>query len=331
MEGWIAAVVAVVAAVLGALFLRGRQAGNGGAPGTSAGTPAGTTPAGTTPAPATGSTDQGASNPPAPEPPPGGAPVPTSAPAGGGGAATPDQGLPGDALSPIAPFDPDAISGGLLVKAVEAGQFEAPTWVEIEWDGLLVQVGAHALRARVGDRLLRLPVSWTDTVAICKKLGWCPPTSALSDAVWKAATVKVAPVPIGDFSTPAKAKESSKKMVRLGYCQVHNQNIDSKIPPERAPELCATEGKDWILSKRNLTAPRAATTYGWHQANGKPIQGLGPDAKPPAHDDGHFDETQVLRPIRRQARRAGDGTPTDLLDELEKRGLPAAVTKAMRD
>lgn len=238
--------------------------------------------------------------------------------------------MPAEALPSIAVLDPGAISGGLLRKAVEAGHFEAPVWVEVEWDGLVLQVGAHALRAKVGDGLLRLPVSWKDTLAICKKLGWCPPTSAISDAVWKAATVRIAPVPMGDFTTPDKAKETSKKMVRLGFCQAHNKNVDAKIPADRASELCATEGKDWILSKRNLTAPNAATTYGWHQLNGKPIQGLGPDEKPPAHDDGHFDQTQVLRPIKRQAKRAGDGAVVDLLDELEKRGLPAAVTKPLR-
>lgn len=234
------------------------------------------------------------------------------------------------ALAPVAVLDPAAISGGLLRKAVESGQFEAPVWVEVEWDGLVLQVGAHALRAKVGEALLRLPVSWKDTVAICKQLGWCPPTSAISDAVWKAATVRVAPVPMGDFSNPDKAKETSKKMVRLAFCKAHNTNVDAKIPPDRTSELCATEGKDWILSKRNLTAPHAATTYGWHQANGKPIQPLGHDEKPPAHDDGHFDQTQVLRPIRRQARRKSDGAVVDLLDELEQRGLPPAVTKPLR-
>ena len=107
--------------------------------------------------------------------------------------------------------------------------------------------------------------------------------------------------------------------------------LDAKIPADRAAELCSTEGKDWILSKRNLTTAVAATTYGWHQPNGKPIQGLGPDEKPPAHDHAHFDQTQVLRPIRRIARRKSDGADVDLCDELESRGLPAACLKALRD
>jgi hypothetical protein len=239
-------------------------------------------------------------------------------------------GLPASALAPVAALDPGAISGGLLRKAVLAGQFEAPVWVRVEWDGLELQVGAHALRAKVGDALLRLPVSWQDTVAICKALDWCPPTSAISDAIWKAATVRVAPVPLGNWSTPEKVKETSKNMTRLVFSKAHNENIDKAVPKGRDNELCAPQGKDWILSVRNLTAPKAATTYGWHQLDGKPIQGLGPDGKAPAHDDGHFDQTQVLRPIRRQAKRKSDGATVDLLDELEKRGLPAAVTKPLR-
>lgn len=239
-------------------------------------------------------------------------------------------GLPASQLVKVAELDPEASAGGLLRKAVDTGQLEAPVWVTVEWDGLLLQVGAHALRARVGDALLRLPVTYAETLAICKKLGFCPPTSAISDAVWSAATVRVAPVPLGDWSTPEKVKESSKKMTRLGNCKAHNDNIDGAIPDGREAELCATEGKDWILSKRNLTAPRAATTYGWHQPNGKPIQGLGPDGTPPAHDDGHFDQTQVLRPIRRRAVRKSDGAEVDLIDELVSRGLPEAVVQALR-
>lgn len=317
MEGWITAAVAAVLAVLGAVFFLGRRKDQGAG----------------TPGPAPGGS--GAGHPPAPAEPPPGPAEPPSAQAEPPSAqieptAAAQAGLPAGALSPVADFDPAAISGGLLRKAVEAGQFEAPVWIEVEWDGLLLQVGAHALRARVGDALLRLPVSWQDTLAICKKLGWCPPTAAISDAIWKAATVRIPPVPMGNFSTPEKAKETSKKMVRLAFCQQHNQNVDSKIPPDRASELCATEGKDWILSKRNLTTPKAATTYGWHQPNGKPIQGLGPDEKPPAHDDAHFDQTQVLRPIKRQARRKLDGALVDLLDELEARALPPAVTKPLR-
>ena len=318
MEGWILAAVAAVLGVVGVLLLRARGKAPGAAPPQLQPQPqpspqpdAGPTP---TPEPSPEPTPSPASSAPASEP----APAPTAV------------GLPAATLQPIAPFQPAAVSGGLLAAAVEAGQFEEPTWIEIEWDGLLVEVGAHALRARVGEKILRLPVTWLDTLAICKRLDWCPPTAPLVDAVWAAATVRVAPVPMGNFSTPEKAKATSKKMLLLEYSAAHNANVDAAIPPDRLQELCATEGKDWILSKRNLTTPTAATTYGWHQANGKPIQGLGPDEKPPAHDHAHFDQTQVLRPIRRRARRKSDGAPVDLCDELESRGLPAACLKALR-
>jgi hypothetical protein len=327
---WIAAVVAAVLAVLGALFLKARgkdqSAGGSGAPPLGPGTPA---PGESIPLPDAPALDKPS---PAPDAPSSDKPSPSAQtpPSGPVAEPTPGEGLPAAALAPVAEFDPAALSGNLLRKAVEAGQFEAPVWVEVEWDGLVLSVGAHALRAKVGDALLRLPVSWKDTLAICKTLGWCPPTSAISDAIWKAATMRVTPVPLGNFSTPEKASETSKKMVRLGFCKTHNQNVDAAIPPDRTAELCATEGKDWILSKRNLTTPKAATTYGWHQPSGKPIQPLGPDEKPPAHDDGHFDQTQVLRPIQRKARRKSDGALVDLLDELEHRGLPPKLTKPLR-
>lgn len=233
-------------------------------------------------------------------------------------------------LPPIAPFDVAATAGGLLLQAVEKGFFEAPAWVQVEWQGLLIEVGAHALRSKVGDRLLRLPVSWLDVLTISRKLGWTPPTSGLSDAIWKAATVRVPAMPFGDFSTPERAKVTSKKMHLLEFVKIHNERLDAKIPKERFSELTCSEGKDWILSKRNLTSPKAATTYGWHGENGTPIQGLGPDAKLPAHDDLHFDQTQVLRPIKRQARRRSDGAVVDLLDEFERQGIPAGALATLR-
>ncbi|MEZ4295510.1 MAG: hypothetical protein R3B70_11085 [Polyangiaceae bacterium] len=340
MEAWIAAGVAAVLAVIAAIFFGSRSKNPAsGPPGSGSGSGSSGGPLSEPPSPPKTPEEEGEPAPsgngsqPAPSgsgspPKPGeGGPEPgKSAPSEGGL----DAGKKAEELSPVAPFDPSASSGGLLVKAVEAGEFEGPLWVAVEWDGLEIEVGAHALRAKVGDKLLRLPVSWAETVGICQKLDWCPLTSDLSDAVWKAATLRPNPTPIGDFSTPEKAAATSKKMRRLEFCLTHNTKVDAQIPEARAAELASTEGKDWILSKRNLTAAKAATTYGWHQSNGKPIQSLGPDGTKPAHDDAHFDQTQVLRPIRRKAKRKSDGAVVDLLDELESRGLPKEVTAPLR-
>ena len=109
----------------------------------------------------------------------------------------------------------------------------------------------------------------------------------------------------------------------------HDELVEAQIPAERRGELCATEGKDWVLCKRNLLGPHKATTYGWHKLDGKPIQTRGSDGKAPRHNDTHFDYSQTLRPIQRMARRS-DGTQVDLLDIFRSQGLPPEVLAPLR-
>jgi hypothetical protein len=232
--------------------------------------------------------------------------------------------------SEIAPFDPNASSGGLLRAAVLAGAYEPPQWVEIPFEGLLVRVGAHTLRANVGGRLLRLPVSYDDVIAISDALHWVPPTAKLSDAIHAASTMRLAPITLVRDGHP----EDQDAMTRLVFVLRHNERIDEDIPEGRWNELASTEGKDWILSNRNLLKARqskgkGATTYGWHLLDGGMIQKPGPDNSPPWHDDQHWDYSQTLRPIDRNAIRLSDGAVVDLLDELG-RGLKPGVLDPFR-
>lgn len=240
-------------------------------------------------------------------------------------------------LVEIAPLIPTMKSGGLLLKAVEMGAFEQPIWHDVPYGDLIVKVGAHALRANVGGRLLRLPVSYCDAIQICKKLGWIVPNAELCDAIWEASTMRIGHVPMGDRSTEAGSAIADKKMVTLEYSLGMNARMDSRIPPNRWGELTDTEGKYWILSKRNLLPSRGGgphskgvANYGWHQPpRGEVVQDIGPDSSKPWHDIYHCDYSQTLRPIQRMARRA-DGTQVDLLEEVEKHGIPAAVLTPFR-
>ncbi len=234
-------------------------------------------------------------------------------------------------LPDITPLVLTTSSGGWLRKAVEQRAFETPVWIEVPFRGHIIKVGAHALRAKAGGRLLRLPVSYQDVVAICRTLEWLPPTAALSDAIYRAATVQVKPAPQGKWGTPAQDKITSAKMRTLEFVVSHDEAIEKQIPAKRRNDLASTEGKDWILSNRNIRAPQAATTYGWHNPdkNGWPIQGLGSDWDAPAHDSGHFDYSQTLRPIQRKVKRVMDGAEVDLLNVLAE-GLRDDVLEPFR-
>jgi hypothetical protein len=213
----------------------------------------------------------------------------------------------------------EELARGMLVDAVRRGRTEPVDWTDIEWAGHRVLVGKHALSVLDNGTHLRLPVSFKDAVAIARARGWALPTAELADAIWSAAPVKLRPAP----------QSSGPEMTSLAHARKHSAAIDAQIASRRG-ELASPEGKHWILSVRNTTAAGAATTYGWHQPNGKPIQPLGPDTARPAHNDQHFDYSQTYWPIERQAVRLSDGAVVDLLDVFEARGLPRAATLPLR-
>lgn len=227
-------------------------------------------------------------------------------------------------------------AGGLLLAAVKAGREEPPTFVEVPWQGgsatgklsLTLRVSAHALRARVlvdgQERLLRLPVSYRDTIEICRLKGLLPPTKSMVDAIWNAAKHLMVR-PLGTWPDPADksaaakalAAKTSKEMVTIDYVVRHNEYLDAQIGDAWA-KLCRDEGKYWILDDR--ATGTGAVNYGWKKPpDGKPVQPVGG-----AHDWNHYDYSQVMHCVQRKARDAS-GAEVDLVDVLRRAGMPAAV------
>src|SRR5262245_63045375 len=169
--------------------------------------------------------------------------------------------------------------GGLLVKAVLTNQHDPITWADVTLDDLIITVATDAIKASVEGHTLRLPVTYTEVVTICKHLGCIAPTVAISDAIFAQARVKIAPVPL----------QPGASMMTMQYCVLHNKNVDKAPLPEGA--LVADVGKDWILHERLVE--KGAVNYGWRQGNSKPIQSIGG-----AHDQFHYDYSQVCRPVR---------------------------------
>ncbi|EYF01890.1 hypothetical protein [Chondromyces apiculatus] len=204
-------------------------------------------------------------------------------------------------------------AAGLLRAAVEAGLDEAVDWVEVPWEGHTVRVGAHALRAPYEGKLVRLPVSSADAFAICRAKGWVLPTASLSDAIWRAATVRLVPKPL----------PPDDRMSRMGHVLVSDAEIERQIAGR--PGLAADEGKDLILAAGNALRPGTARDYGWRDAAGNPLQPLGPSSRPPQHDAGWIDYSRKFRPIQRFTREG-----RDLLDLFVAQGMPEAVVAPLR-
>lgn len=217
-------------------------------------------------------------------------------------------------------------SGGLLLAAVERGEHVPPTWADVELSGgLTVCVATDALRARVDEAAdpIRLPASYRETIAICRALGCLPPTREISDAVWLAAAVHVAPRGL------VVTAEDARQMMSVEWSLRHAAAIETALRSESSSSvllnnpaaLVADVGKDWILD--NGLAQRGAVNYGWRVDKTHMLQPLGH-----AHDAAHFDYSQVVRLVSRWAHL--DGAAVDLLDVLDVRGLSPRWTAPYR-
>jgi hypothetical protein len=195
-----------------------------------------------------------------------------------------------------------APSGGLLLAAAERDELGPIQWTEIDaGGGLVVTVSNDALKARIPEveRPIRLPASYADTIVICKALGCLPPTAALSDAIWAAAAVIVPPHAL------VRTMADARLMSTVAWSIRHNDAIDAaNLDPAL---LVADVGKDWILD--NGIAQRGAVNYGWRVDKTHLLQPLGH-----AHDAAHWDYSQVLRAVKRDAVLNGQGI--DLIDYL---------------
>ncbi len=194
------------------------------------------------------------------------------------------------------------LSSGLLLAAAERGELDTIQWTEIDaGGGLLVTVSNDALKATIPEveRPIRLPVSYAETIVICNALGCLPPTQAVSDAIWAAAAVIVPPHGLVVTATDVQLMNTVEWSIR------HNDAIDERgLDPAL---LVADVGKDWILD--NGIAQRGAVNYGWRVDKTHLLQPLGH-----AHDAAHWDYSQVLRAVKREA--VLNGTTIDLLDYL---------------
>lgn len=107
---------------------------------------------------------------------------------------------------------------------------------------------------------IRMPVGLTRAFQIADSLGMYLPTKEIVDAVWKAATVRLQPVPMAP----------SKFMTSESYFKKHNQFIEDQLREVGNPSgLIAGHKKDILDTKRNSTRVKI---YGWHMQSGVPIQ-----------------------------------------------------------
>lgn len=204
---------------------------------------------------------------------------------------------------------PQRRTGGLLLAAFHAGKAEPLTWVDIPCGDLTITVAQDAMKAAVGDTPgVRLPVSYLETIELCRLLGCITPTKEMADAMFLHAAAQLNFVPL--VQKPA----DSAKMMTIEFALKFHAGVEKQLAVAKpAPgSLVFGAWKLWILNPRIVEM--GAVNYGFWDKSKKPpapIQTVGA-----RHDAAHYDYSQVFQPVKRMAKDRATGQPVDLLDYL---------------
>jgi hypothetical protein len=153
----------------------------------------------------------------------------------------------------------DAIAGGAVPSP-------SRTLVDVELAHgkhvAVVRVAADYAAIGTDEDFVRIPMSPVTAQRLADLFGFVLPTTKLVDAIYRAATVKLAPSPM----TPGP------QMMSNDYYRRHQETI------ERARDgrvgLIAGHKKDVVVTNRLVARPDRVAIYGWHQRKGRPIQPL---------------------------------------------------------
>ena len=204
--------------------------------------------------------------------------------------------------SPRAPSEAPVSMPAFLAAAPPAGAareryfeaaVDAPTFVRIPLgQGVEVAVSSDYLTAQG----VRVPL-WPSTAQrVADRFGAMLPTKALVDAIWRAATVKVAP---RSMTPRADASRDSNKLLAE-----HEALVNAAI----AGRTGLIDGdKKSIIVGRSVT-PSVVCIYGWHRLSGVPVQPVFC-----GHGNRYVDYSHGTRLVSRTAYLNGVPTPIESL------------------
>ncbi|MBK9264047.1 MAG: N-acetylmuramoyl-L-alanine amidase [Polyangiaceae bacterium] len=211
---------------------------------------------------------------------------------------------------------PNAKTGGLLLKAFQNGETEEIRWVEVTLGDLIITVASDALKAPLNDRgFVRLPVTYKETIEICRDLECIAPTQAMCDAMFAQAKSQTLAVPL-----VIRASDSAK-MPTVEFVLKFHDGVEKQLAgvgQEDRGLICGA-WKYWLLHPRlNVLG---AVNYGFWKSKKPPSVYQTPGAR---HDPAHYDYSQLLQPVQRKARRVSTGEEVDLLEYVaQKEKIPA--------
>lgn len=113
---------------------------------------------------------------------------------------------------------------------------------------------------------VRIPMDPKTAQKIADQTGTSLPTTKMVDDIYKQADTKLTPQPL----------KAGPQMMSNDYYQRHNDLVEQQMRQRGAEHGALTAGhqKDLVISNRLTQHPDRVAIYGWHQPDGKPIQGL---------------------------------------------------------
>jgi hypothetical protein len=214
-------------------------------------------------------------------------------------------------FAPGAPA-PGSKAGGLLTAAFQGGLLDEITWVDVTVNDIVVTVASDAVKAPLGDVPgVRLPLTYTETIAICKAMGCVTPSLLICEAMLAQAKAKLLAVGLVQTADDANRMDNVEFVLEF-HTRVEAQIASHQVAPG---DLLFGAWKLWILNERlgDPTVPQLpAINFGFWDGS-KWIQNVGGK-----HDASHYDYSQLLQPVKRTAREASSGNAVDLLDWFEQ-------------
>lgn len=129
---------------------------------------------------------------------------------------------------------------------------------------------------------VRIPMNPLTAQRVADRLGSSLPTRKLVDEIYQQAEFRVAPRPL-----PAGAQ-----MMSNDYTLRHQREVDRQTIGIPLGRLIAGNKKDVVISNRVEQHSGRVAIYGWHQPDGKPIQGLST-----VHENTYADYSHGIRLI----------------------------------
>ena len=111
---------------------------------------------------------------------------------------------------------------------------------------------------------LRIPLTPMTAQRVADLTDCSLPTPKLVDAIWAAAEFKLTPEPM----TPGP------NMITVQVFEQHQSLVEKQIGERPHQQLIAGHKKDIVLAAVLATKSNSVAIYGWHKADGKPIQPL---------------------------------------------------------